>query len=86
MRNQTKMVTAETDAEREARFRAALERTCGVRKAIVAHAKGKRGVAGCIPCPVDGCGGTVRYSIAACNGHVWAGCSNAAKGCVSWVE
>ena len=39
--------------------------------------------AGKMPCPI--CGkGTLNYSRAACNGHVWATCST--PGCVHWME
>lgn len=37
---------------------------------------------GDIECPV--CGGKLRYSVAAVNGHMWAACSNA--DCVAWME
>lgn len=40
------------------------------------------GGAGEIVCPVDG--GRLRYSVAGCNGHMMAACSN--QGCVRFVE
>lgn len=52
---------------------------------IVIHEKhkGVRGIQSEMECPV--CKqGTLRYSIAKCNGHVWAGCST--KGCVSFMQ
>lgn len=36
-----------------------------------------------LPCP-SGCGGTLRYSVASVNGHIWGSCTT--KGCVSWME
>lgn len=53
------------------------------REAIVKHSDGKVGVVGELKCPV--CKrGTLRYSIAACNGHIHAKCSSA--DCVAWME
>lgn len=36
-----------------------------------------------MPCPT-GCGGTLRYTVANVNGHMWAACST--KSCVRWME
>lgn len=49
---------------------------------IVADAGGKKGVTGTVTCPV--CGGTLRYSIAAGNGHVAAACRT--EGCQRWMQ
>jgi len=38
---------------------------------------------GSIPCTVCD-GGTVRYSVASVNGHLWGKCST--KGCVAWMQ
>ena len=70
-------------AEHDAEVRASFDRVVLVRNAIIADAGGKRGVAGKIPCPACK-NGTVGYSIAALNGHVWARCST--EGCVAWME
>ena len=53
------------------------------RAAIVKHTSGKRGVAGNIPCPIC-TDGTLNYSIAKVNGHIWGACST--KTCVRWME
>jgi hypothetical protein len=45
--------------------------------------KSKPGEEGTIPCPVCKTG-TINYSIAKINGHVWARCST--KDCVCWIE
>ena len=39
---------------------------------------------GRLPCPVEGCEGTVHWSIAWCNQHVRAQCSE--PGCVNFIE
>lgn len=54
-----------------------------VRKAIVEHTGGKRGVDGTIDCPACGTG-KVRFAVAGINGHIWAKCST--QGCAEWVE
>ena len=53
------------------------------RKAIKAidHPKGAN-AAGSVECPM--CGGVLRYTIAGCNGHVWAACETA--DCIRWME
>ena len=44
--------------------------------------KGNGGSAS-LPCPI--CKeGKLTYSVATCNGHVWASCSS--KSCVAWIE
>jgi hypothetical protein len=53
-----------------------------------AHAKAaglKRGHGGAgeMPCP-SGCGGTLKYSVASVNGHLWGACTTA--GCARWME
>lgn len=61
-----------------------LSRDCAtVREAIVAKEKGRRAVQGQMPCPVCP-SGTVRYTIAGVNGHVWARCST--EDCVRFME
>ena len=51
------------------------------RNAIVAHTNGKPGQ-GKTTCP--NCNGVLSFSIAACNGHIHARCSN--PDCVRWME
>jgi hypothetical protein len=63
--------------------RLSIERITTARQAIMAHAGGKRGVTGKFSCPVCKTG-ALRYAIAACNGHIQAGCST--SGCVRWME
>lgn len=75
-----------TREEAEARERHVHERYQQInnaRKAIIAHAGGKRGVRSQLPCPICKTG-TLHYSIAGLNGHVHAGCTT--KECVSWME
>ncbi len=52
------------------------------RKAIVDHIAETREESGAIECPV--CKGRLRYSMARCNGHIHAQCSN--PECVNWME
>jgi hypothetical protein len=59
------------------------EKTTQARGAIIKHAGGKRGVSGDLPCPVCD-SGTLKYSIAMSNGHVWASCTT--SDCVAWME
>lgn len=77
---------AEVDAE-EARFRRAMADTLMARKAIVdkigPYKKGHPGESGEMPCPVCGAG-TLRYTRAALNGHVWGACTT--DNCVRWME
>lgn len=44
--------------------------------------KGNGGVSE-MPCPLE-CGGTLRYSVASCNGHMHAACTTPT--CVRWME
>jgi len=60
-----------------------LGRTMKARLAIVEHLGGKEGGSGIIDCPVCGTG-KLRYSRAACNGHIHAACST--ETCVRWME
>jgi len=56
----------------------------GVLAAIAAIQKKegkKRGVVGTIECPV--CGKSLKYSIAASNGHVWGKCET--TNCLAWM-
>ena len=71
----------ECEAEREAM--AMIAGAIAVKVAVIEATGGKRGVQGSVPCPVCA-SGTVRYSVASCNGHVWAACST--KGCVRFME
>lgn len=41
------------------------------------------GGAGSVPCPVCA-GGTLHYTVASVNGHMWGKCST--KDCMSWME
>lgn len=75
-------MTREEKKQRESAFKTAIESIGKARSAIVAKHGKNRGVAGEMPCPVDG--GTLRYSIASLNGHIHAACSN--SGCVRWME
>lgn len=61
---------------------ASLQRVLKARAAIVEATGGKRGLRGAIACP--NCGGTLSYSVAGSNGHIWAACST--KECASWME
>ena len=78
-----------TDAEEMDRAQqAATERFITALKAAHDDARGKglkvgHGGRESMPCPV-GCGGTLHYTVASCNGHMHAGCTT--KGCVSWME
>jgi hypothetical protein len=60
-----------------------LEHIASARKAIVVHTEGKRGVAGTMPCPICKTG-TLGFSVASVNGHVWGRCST--PDCVAWME
>jgi hypothetical protein len=80
-----------TREEAEATLKAQDESFVKVSKCLKAaheHAKDAglgqgSGGRGELPCPAE-CGGTLRYSVAAVNGHMHAACST--KGCVSWME
>ena len=45
-------------------------------------AKGERGIEGTIECPA--CKGTLHYSIAGTNGHMWGRCET--KDCLTWMS
>ena len=54
-----------------------------------AHAAAKaaglgKGHGGTGECPCPNCNGTLRYKVAALNGHLWGKCST--EGCASWME
>lgn len=68
---------AEQESER------AIRRMAVARAAIVKETKGRRGVSGAIACPCCE-GGTLSYSVASINGHIWAVCTT--NGCASWME
>lgn len=68
--------------ETEAAERERIDGAIAAKRSILEHAGGRRGVSGRVPCPV--CGGELRYSIAASNGHIWACCGTA--GCVKFLE
>ena len=61
----------------------AFNRVNAAMKAIRAKHGKERGLRGEMDCP-SGCGGTLRYSIAAYNGHVHGQCST--EGCASWMQ
>lgn len=73
-REQVEAELAEQDAE--------FEQMCEARRRIIAAQGGKRGGSGTVECPR--CGGSLRYSQAASNGHVHAVC--ATGGCLGWME
>jgi hypothetical protein len=75
--------TREEAEERERESHASTRRINLVRAAIVTATEGKRGVAGTIACPACE-GGTVRFSVAGYNGHIWGKCST--PHCAEWVE
>lgn len=81
-------IPSETEAEAEARETS--DRLYANAAAIKvakddARAKGlKRGSGGYGSVTCTRCGGTLRYSVAALNGHMHGHCST--KGCVSWME
>lgn len=53
------------------------------RASIIQHIQDKKGVHGVIDCPV--CKkGKLRFTRAACNGHIHASCST--EDCVRWME
>lgn len=60
-----------------------VERYLAARKAITDKHGKKRGIRGEMPCPCCE-NGTLRYSIAGYNGHIWGQCSS--PGCASWIE
>lgn len=73
-----------TIEEVEAEIREADEAFALISRAIKLcreHAGGKRGVSGEVACPK--CGGALRYSIAASNGHLHGRCKT--PGCLQWM-
>lgn len=73
----------EIEAERQA-FQAAIERQRKVYPLIAEIKQTHKGQqwSGTVPCPV--CGGNLRLSHAARNGHIWGRCET--EGCVAWME
>lgn len=69
--------TKEADGRREH-----INKTLTAYASVVEATGGKRGVSGEIPCPI--CGGKLRYSVAASNGHIWGSC--ATPDCVRWMQ
>lgn len=50
---------------------------------LIREKEGKqRGVEGQVECPR--CHGTLNYSIASVNGHIWGSCET--KDCLSWIQ
>lgn len=81
--DKAKWPTREEAEAEEAEFEAAYARINACLKAIrVMHGKA-RGLSDQMPCPT-GCGGTLRYSISAYNGHVHGQCST--EKCASWMQ
>lgn len=80
-----------TREEAEAKVTRSEERHERVMKVLTGtheHAKAQgygrsKGGKDSLPCP-SGCGGTVHYSVASLNGHIWGKCTT--EGCVSWME
>ena len=64
--------------ERERSMQVTLE---GMRRCSK-DANGRRGIVGSVECPK--CNGTLRYSVASLNGHLWGRCDTA--GCLSWMQ
>lgn len=80
--------TREEAEQRIDKRAAAMERFFSAHKAAKADAKAKgyrtgHAGAGELSCPACE-GGTLRYTVAACNGHMHGACST--KGCASWME
>lgn len=75
---------AEVDAD-EAEWKKIIAESLGVRAAIATamESAGAKSGEGEIDCPVCKTG-RVHYSVAECNGHVWARCST--KDCVAFME
>jgi len=75
-----------TEQRRRTKLDEFAKHAAAVRAHIVdTHGKWQRrmpGVQGTMPCPK--CGGTLGYSRAAYNGHVWGKCATAR--CLSWME
>lgn len=75
--------TEEEIAEEKRRSEESVLKVLTARAAIVEESGGKRGVTGRLDCPV--CKrGSISYSVAAGNGHIWACCNT--PECVSWLE
>lgn len=66
-----------------AKSEAGIERIGTCLKAIKAKHGKARGIQDSMPCP-NNCGGTLHYSIAGVNGHVWGTCST--EGCAQWMQ
>lgn len=76
--------TSRAEAEAEiAAADAGYERIVTCLTAIKAKHGKARGLADSMPCPTN-CGGTLGYTIAGSNGHIWGKCST--KGCASWMQ
>lgn len=78
-----RLTTREEAEAAIARADASLERLRTCMTAIRAKHGKARGLRGAMPCPT-GCGGTLQYSIAGVNGHVWGQCST--PGCARWMQ
>jgi hypothetical protein len=76
-------LTTREEAEAEvARSEDGYSRIATCLAAIKAKHGNARGLADSMPCPT-GCGGTLGYTIAGSNGHVWGSCST--QGCARWM-
>ena len=75
-------LTAEEIAAEDAEIEASFLRTSAAIKAIKAHVGGQRGVRDEIECPT--CKGRLRFTVAACNGHIHAKCST--DDCVAFMQ
>lgn len=76
------LLTAEEVEAEDREQEASMQRTFKALKAIQDETKGQRGVAGKMPCP--NCGESLGYSVASCNGHIWAKCKT--DGCVAFMQ
>lgn len=70
-------------AEHTREITAALDRMAVAYAAVQEAAQGRRGIQGEIPCPVCKIG-TLHYSVAKLNGHIWGACSS--EECVRWMQ
>lgn len=75
--------TREEAEERDREIHEGLLLIFKARAAIVEAMGSKRGLKGQIPCPCCD-GGTLHYTVAAINGHIWGACST--PSCVRWME
>jgi hypothetical protein len=80
--------TAEEVAAEEAEIEQCMTRSLTAMKAVAVDAKAKgfkrgNGGAGSVKCPVCE-SGTLAYSVASYNGHIWGKCST--EDCVSWMQ